>query len=165
MYKGQCYRGPFNQDSTASWEQTWNIMVHITVLAIQDYSNQEDHTASDDVMSTLGLENITASGNLQGIYSVKVLLPCWVCKGDIHFRCTRKQDILQMPSVWNRIFIVIVCQGLSSCIFYYQFCKLVGAIQIDLFHQFLCSEKVSQAKVWTTRELQDIEGFSAQNVR
>ena len=41
----------------------------------------------------------------------------------------------------------------------------VGAIQIDLFHQFLCSEKVSQAKVWTTRELQDIEGFSAQNVR
>ena len=52
-------------------------MVHITVLAIQDYSNQEDHTAaSDDVMSTLGLENITASGNLQGTYSVKVLLPC-----------------------------------------------------------------------------------------
>lgn len=51
-------------------------MVHITVLAIQDYSNQEDHTASDDVMSTLGLENITASGNLQGIYGVKVLLPC-----------------------------------------------------------------------------------------
>lgn len=51
-------------------------MVHITFLAIQDYSNQEDHTASDDVMSTLGLENITASGNLQGIYSVKVLLPC-----------------------------------------------------------------------------------------
>ncbi|CAH3198519.1 unnamed protein product, partial [Porites evermanni] len=34
---------------------------------------------------------------------------------------------------------------------------------IDLFHQFLCSEKVSQTKVWTTRELQDIEGFSAQN--
>ena len=30
-------------------------MVHITVLAIQDYINQEDHTASDDVMSTLGL--------------------------------------------------------------------------------------------------------------
>ena len=51
-------------------------MVHITVLAIQDYSNQEDHTASDDVMPTLGLENITASGNLQGTYSVKVLLPC-----------------------------------------------------------------------------------------
>ena len=72
----QYYRGPFDQDSTASCKQTWNIMVHITVLAIQDYSNQEDHTASDDVMSTLGLENITASGNLQGIYSVKVLLPC-----------------------------------------------------------------------------------------
>ena len=77
LYKGhQYYRGPFDQDSTASCKQTWNIMVHITVLAIQDYSNQEDHTASDDVMSTLGLENITASGNLQGIYSVKVLLPC-----------------------------------------------------------------------------------------
>lgn len=78
LYKGhQCYRGPFNQDSTASCKQTWNIMVHITVLAIQDYSNQEDHTASDDVISTLGLENITASGNLQGIYSViQVLLPC-----------------------------------------------------------------------------------------
>ena len=72
----QYYRGPFDQDSTASCKQTWNIMVHITVLAIQDYSNQEDHTASDDVMSTLGLENITASGNLQGTYSVKVLLPC-----------------------------------------------------------------------------------------
>ena len=77
LYKGhQYYRGPFDQDSTASCKQTWNIMVHITVLAIQDYSNQEDHTASDDVMSTLGLENITASGNLQGIYSVKVPLPC-----------------------------------------------------------------------------------------
>ena len=67
LYKGhQYYRGPFDQDSTASCKQTWNIMVHITVLAIQDYSNQDDHTASDDVMSTLGLENITASGNLQG---------------------------------------------------------------------------------------------------
>ena len=77
LYKGhQYYRGPFDQDSTASCKQTWNIMVHITVLAIQDYSNQEDHTASDDVMSILGLENITASGNLQGTYSVKVLLPC-----------------------------------------------------------------------------------------
>lgn len=77
LYKGhQYYRGPFDQDSTASYKQTWNIMVHITVLAIQDYSNQEDRTASDDVMSTLGLENITASGNLQGTYSVKVLLPC-----------------------------------------------------------------------------------------
>lgn len=55
LYQGHhYYRGPLDQDSTASCKQTWNIMVHIAVLAIQDYSNQEDDTTSDDVMSTLG---------------------------------------------------------------------------------------------------------------
>ena len=29
-------------------------MVHIKVVAIQDYSNQEDNTASDGIMSTPG---------------------------------------------------------------------------------------------------------------
>jgi len=77
LYQGHhYYRGSLDQGSTASCKQTWNITVHITVLAIQDYSNQEDHTASDEIMSTSGQENITASGILQGIYSVKVLLPC-----------------------------------------------------------------------------------------
>lgn len=55
LYQGHhYYRGPLDQNSTASGKQTWNIMVHIKVVAIQDYSNQEDHTASDGIMSTSG---------------------------------------------------------------------------------------------------------------
>ena len=55
LYQGHhYYRGPLDQNSTASGRQTWNIMVHIKGVAIQDYSNQEDNTASDGIMSTSG---------------------------------------------------------------------------------------------------------------
>lgn len=55
LYQGHhYYRGQLDQDSTESGKQTWNIMVHIKVVAIQDYSNQEDNTASDGIMSTSG---------------------------------------------------------------------------------------------------------------